>query len=340
MVAQCMDGPLTRRRIFAAILATSCGVSTAPLQDDDATSTPGQPTSDSAVQDVDTDPGENVVPPVTAEPGTALHHAQLCQQYLGVVPSWSCKDGVQIPILVDGVEVFEDQPVQSCDNPDLGGKCNVGAYIGRVEGSNFNGTPRPEVVWATLCRRDVGPSLNSAPAQMIGYDTLTGATCFFELEFGLVPIADGIPDGELPGPDDPAYEDHWRSPAEVAMQGCHECHTPDPFIHTPYLNAARLPSDPSQPVVPEIAHPTNPYFMVGEDYAFWEMRYVKFEDNECTTCHRIPDFTKYTTWSLANYNDHMPPHAPGTMTDDYLEVMACLEGGPNNTEGCAWAVLE
>jgi hypothetical protein len=36
----------------------------------------------------------------------------------------------------------------------------------------------------------------------------------------------------------------------------------------------------------------------------------------------------------------MPPHAPGTMTDDYLEVMACLEDDPDNTEGYNWAMLE
>ncbi|MCK6535584.1 MAG: hypothetical protein L6Q84_21640 [Polyangiaceae bacterium] len=41
-------------------------------------------------------------PPVTATPGTALHHAQVCAKKLGRIPTWACQDGVQVPILVDG----------------------------------------------------------------------------------------------------------------------------------------------------------------------------------------------------------------------------------------------
>ena len=74
--------------------------------------------------------------------GSALLQAQLIETELGSIPSFNCEDGVLIPIYVNGVEVFTDQPKYACDNPDLDGDCLVGSRIGRIEGTNNNGSPK------------------------------------------------------------------------------------------------------------------------------------------------------------------------------------------------------
>ena len=37
-------------------------------------------------------------------------------------------------------------------------------------------------------------------------------------------------------------------------------------------------------------------------------------------------------------NEHMPPHAPGSLAADYAELVACWENGPENTPGCDWVI--
>ena len=37
-------------------------------------------------------------------------------------------------------------------------------------------------------------------------------------------------------------------------------------------------------------------------------------------------------------NDHMPPHAPGTQSEDFAELLACWNNGPENTPGCEWII--
>jgi ferredoxin len=271
------------------------------------------------------------VPPITATPGTALYHAQICQQQLGQIPTWACQDGVQIPVTVNGTPVTTTP--DKCDNPDLKGECFVGSYAGHIAGMNFDGSPKPEVNWVYFCRRD------DNFAQMIGYDKNSGASCFFELQDGFMPLEQGVPKGAVPGVDDPAYESAWKRPESIAVQACNTCHSPDPFIHTPYIDAARQPDDSMKPIVPKLATPTSPYFVVGEAFAGWTFDYVEFDNNACTSCHRLPDFRRFTFGSGVDFNAHMPPLAPGSMKADFDAVMACLNEGPDKALGCRWAAL-
>ena len=93
------------------------------------------------------DPG---APMPTAEPGTALFHAQSCARYLGPIPAMSCSKAQVVPITVDGVEVF-DEPA-TCDRPAaLTGGCQPGNGIGRKQGTHYDGSPRPEVIFMNFC---------------------------------------------------------------------------------------------------------------------------------------------------------------------------------------------
>ena len=119
-------------------------------------------------------------------PFLATEYAAMCEPELGRVPKVACDDGVLIPILVDGVEVFEDPGNHACDNPDgLRGGCSPGSRLGHVEGRDAGGLPH--VSWVYFCR-SVGPEnlerYGWGSVQMIGYNRRSGATCFFEAADG------------------------------------------------------------------------------------------------------------------------------------------------------------
>ena len=276
-------------------------------------------------------------------PATASEYAKLVRPDLGVVPTIDCGDGIRVPIHVNGIEVFEDQERGQCDNPDFKGSCRVGSRVGRLEGTNADGTARPEVVWAYLCRSQGAEALAQgvASVQMIGHNIKTGATAFFE-----APDADptntndqtvylrfdenGLLDGELPGPEDPDFDAAFITPPIE----CSQCHQADPFIHDPWIDGARLPEAPNQPVIPQVATPDSPYFIVGGPD--WDRRTVHIEGNGCVLCHRAPDPERFLGIAGHDVNTFMPPHAPGSMTADYAAIRACYDNGPEATPGCSW----
>ena len=276
-------------------------------------------------------------------PASASEYARLVRPELGVVPTIDCGDGVRVPIHVDGVEVFEDQEPGQCDHSDFKGSCRVGSRVGRLEGTDANGDPLPDVVWVYFCRSQGGEALQQGivSVQMIGHNTRTGAAAFFE-----APDADptrtnnqpaylrfdenGLLEGELPGPEDPEFDSAFIPPP---IQ-CSHCHQADPFIHDPWIDGARLPGDPSQPVIPELGRPDSPYYIVGGPD--WDRRTVHIEGNGCTTCHRAPDPERFLGFGGLGVNSFMPPNAPGSMADDYAAIRACYDNGPEATPGCDW----
>jgi len=279
--------------------------------------------------------------------GGALAYARECEAELGPVPGFDCSDGVVVPITVDGLVVGEDQEASSCDAPSIAeGDCNVGTRVGRIGGTTSNGAPDDEVVWAYLCRKYDGI------VQLIGHDTATGATCFFESEWEVadtvdsLSVQDGLVVGPVPGPDDPDYEAVWKAPEEVASQECWGCHLADPFVHTPYVDGARLPDDPSTPVIPQVATADAPYFLVGEAVRSGgegddSLRTLHIEGNGCVSCHRFSDSRSFSfdggpTWDP---NEHMPPSAPGSLAADFQALLDCADSGPANTPGCDWRTI-
>jgi len=272
-------------------------------------------------------------------PDTAAAYATLCEPHLGVTPAIDCGDGVPVPIYVDGVEVFEGP--DTCDNPDFKGACPVGSRVGRKQGVTADGTALEDVVWVWFCRSQGPESLafGMASVQMIGHNTQTGATCFFEspdvfggtahidyLRFG----DDGYLDGEFPGPEDSEFNNVFIPPPGQ----CTECHQNDAFIHTPWIDQARDPQDPSQPILPVVAGPDSPYWVVGG--ANWDRRTAHIEGNACVACHRTPDPTRILAYNGQDVNDFMPPSNPGSMTADHAAIAACYAAGPDQTQGCEW----
>jgi hypothetical protein len=278
-------------------------------------------------------------------PVSASSYAELCSRLLGEVPTADCGEGVRIPVTVNDIEVFETPPDNACDNTGFKGACDPGSTLRRQQGRTLNGDPRPEVVWITFCRA-VNPAYASGglgSVQMIGHDMDTGATCFFESPDAIgsqaqaqwvAMDADGILDGTLPGPGDPEFDDAWMPPPSDAP--CAQCHHNDPFIHNPWIDGARLPDDPTQPVLPVLATPDSPYWIVGGPY--WDLRTPHIEGNQCTSCHRVGTGTIdiFNLLGQIDVNDLMPPSAPGTMPDEVEALQQCWESGPDDATGCEW----
>ena len=267
-----------------------------------------------------------------AQPGSALAQAQLIEAELGPIPTFNCEDGVLIPIYVNGIEVFVDQPTYECDNPDLKGECLTGSRVGRIQGTNQDGSIRPEVVWVFFCRR--GDNF----AQMIGYNEITGKTAFLELNDGYLPTNAFLqPNVYVPTPNDPTYEAAWKAPAEIAEQGCNSCHTSDAFIHSRWIAGAKLPSNPNEPVLPEVATPHGKYCVIGNEFSSWELSFIDLPENNCLGCHRLSNIN---AWNFANNTDwdlYMPPNNPGSMSADYQEIKDFIQNfgpfeiAPNST---------
>ena len=273
-------------------------------------------------------------------PASARAYAAMCELELGVAPTVDCGLGVLLPITVDGVEVFEDPGLHGCDNASLQvGDCMPGSSLQRYQASNEDGTPRSDAVWVSFCRhdgRDTAEYDVPDSVQLIGYNYETGATCFFE-------SSDNSPWtsvdetnrllGVLPGPDDPEFDQAYMVPGVQ----CVKCHQADPFNHNPWIKGARLPEDPRQPVLPVIPGPNPPYYVVGAPD--WDMRTIHIEGNGCLGCHRIgmETLAEYTgdRWDP---NEHMPPHAPGSLAADYAELVTCWTNGPEDTPGCDWVI--
>jgi hypothetical protein len=118
---------------------------------------------------------------------------------------------------------------------------------------------------------------------------------------------------------------------------CVQCHQSDPFIHNPFIDAAKLRSHPSQTVVPRLTGPDFPYYLIGG--SDWDMRTIHIEGNSCLSCHRMGMKTVEEFMGDGWHpNDHMPPHSPGSQSQDFEELLACWNDGPENTPGCDWRI--
>jgi len=175
---------------------------------------------------------------------------------------------------------------------------------------------------------------------MIAHHYTTGATCFFEANEGKDSYLketigrdefNGLT-GQMPAPNDPNFDR-----AFIPAPGqCVQCHQNNPFIRNPWLDGARLPDQPSVPVLPTVGA-LSPYYVVGG--AEWDMRTIHIEGNTCLSCHRIGmEIEQIFKGNGFDVNTYMPPQAPGSMEKDYQALLNCWQNGPEATPGCEWII--
>ena len=274
---------------------------------------------------------------------TPIEYAQMIEPELGVIPVVDCGAGVEIPIYIDGQKTIGNPGLHNCDNPSLQiGDCMSGSSLQRYQGKTAEGKSLPHVVWVSFCRHD-GRDTESFDmpnsVQLIGYNLLTGATAFFESgDNSPWTYADPVTNrllGTLPGTENPdAFNAAYTAPQDTQ---CVQCHQSDPFIHNPFIDAAKLPFSPTQTVVPMLTGQDFPYFQIGGSE--WDMRTIHIEGNTCLNCHRIGMKTVEEFMGDGWHpNDYMPPHAPGSQAEGFAELLTCWNNGPENTAGCEWLI--
>lgn len=272
-------------------------------------------------------------------PKTASAYAKLVEAELGVPPKVDLGAAVEIPLFVDGERAYGNLGY-TCDNPTFLGKATVsGSVLQRYEGRTADGEPLPDVVWVAFGRNsswDREKVVGSV--QMIGYHTRTGATAFFESSDRIEPWVTLDEDtwrmrGVLPGIDEPAEFDRaFRTPGTVQCVGCHQA---DPFITNSFISAAKIPGT-REPVVP-ILDADAPYHVIGGEH--WDMRTIHIEDNACFECHRVGMCTVGMFLEHGWHPDkYMPPYDPGSLDEDWQELLRAWRQGPDAVEGASWVV--
>lgn len=270
-------------------------------------------------------------------PQTAIEYARMCEPELGVPPHINLNRAVEIPIFMDGKQVYGNYP--TCDNPVLIGKSTVsGSVIQRYEGRTATGVKLPHVVWVAFGRNSSSsPARVVGSVQMIGYNTQTGATAFFESSDQIAPWVSLDKDtwrmrGTMPWIDDP--QEFNRAFLPAPMQ-CVQCHQSDPFITNSFITAAKIPGT-QKPVIP-LLDAESPYYVLGGSK--WDMRTINIKDNACFDCHRVGMKTiELFTQSGWDVNDHMPPNDPGSLSEAYEQLLSAWKQGPSQVSGANWII--
>ena len=274
-------------------------------------------------------------------PATASEYAKMVEPELGVPPRIDLSEAVEIPVYLDGVQVYGNRR-RACDNPGYLGKDTVsGSTLQRHEGRTADGKPLPDVVWVSFGRNSTRDPANLiASVQMIGYNRRTGATAFFEscdkvkpwvtLDEGTLRMR-----GVMPWIDDPAEFNRAFAPPERSRPQCVQCHQADPFITNDFINAAKMPGT-DENVVP-ILDENSPFWVIGGEN--WDMRTVHIPDNRCLECHRVGLSTMSMFMENGwDPNAHMPPKDPGSLAADAAQLLKVMRDGPASVEGAHWVV--
>ena len=176
---------------------------------------------------------------------------------------------------------------------------------------------------------------------MIGYNNKTGATAFFEtnsknLNRWVTQDKTTLRmRGQIPWIDNPKeFNKAFVTPAAVHTQ-CVSCHQADPFVTSPFINAAKIPGT-DKTVVPKLDK-DSPYYVIGGEN--WDMRTMHIKGHACFECHRVGMKTIELFLDAGwDPNKHMPPRKPGSLAEDYRELLAAWKKGPENVEGAEWII--
>ena len=102
-----------------------------------------------------------------------------------------------------------------------------------------------------------------------------------------------------------------------------------------FINAAKIPGT-DESVVP-VLDKNSPYYVIGGDN--WDMRTIHIEGNACFDCHRVGMSTMSMFMENGwEPNNHMPPHDPGSLSEDLSELLTAWKNGPENVPNAEWVI--
>ncbi|SMX44425.1 hypothetical protein [Actibacterium lipolyticum] len=206
-------------------------------------------------------------------------YAKACEAEVGPLPAFSCKTGVPVPITVNGNPVTEFKSHMECDRPALlpngdesDGQC--------VPHSRILDLSTEKLQISAMCRQKMiraPESTSYDEIDVIAHNPATGATCWFQAKAEVGAVIDGE---NVASPTEARDTKFWKSPEDVADDGCGNCHDNDPFMFSPFVGQV-------WGAVP--VNPMGAYFHVGHKFGFgeWPTKTMNLRDNTCLGCHRI-----------------------------------------------------
>ena len=281
---------------------------------------------------------------------TLADYTSECVTALGAIPSFDCYSGTEVPITVtrgvtrdpDGnatntgtttavTDMSQLENGTQCDRPFMIGLADNNAGPGRSTsciphnrlGVRHSRDSRGNVTdFVFICRAyyfrtpDAQGRLRFDDLGFIGHNPVTGATCFWAVPINANPpgmhiTTDRTFAGEtIPAPGSAEDQGFWKTPQSMARSRCMQCHSNDPFIHAPVVDALGiLPT-----------HPTGRYFAVAGDRLNaieeragspreWNTTRHMVADavRPCTACHRVSEgFMCDTLAGAATGSYHTP----------------------------------
>lgn len=282
----------------------------------------------SSGEDAPSDACDEACVDTISDTGIALCHSCRCREaFDGWLPAPDeVQCGIASPIVVynadlSGPEIaLEPAPPAGweCANPSLlTGSCRQGSVLGRLE--------HGDTVLQWICRDrylDLDGSVLYEDVALIGHNTRTGATCFWD------DVDDAIHDDDMPALDLTTATDEERARHDAVFDFaggdvCVQCHDHDPFIYTPYLESTGWISG---------AMNKGPYGMVALDGTVrptGTQHLVSPEAGPCLTCHRL---------GSENTCRRFAPDAMGMGKDDGYEpeVRSAAEPGSPHWRLAHW----
>jgi hypothetical protein len=211
-------------------------------------------------------------------------YAAKCDQSIGItVPDFSCDAGTEVPTSINGQVIQVTSPPQTvsqCDRPNvLNRQCDPG--------SKFQVLVRTsDVQIVAHCRKIGKTSGKYADIAVIQYNRSNGATCFYQaLADNMVDLDQAVKAPSKGLPAEGGY--NWLTPMGTASIGCIGCHDNGAIVRSPYLNqitgANAIPGKDDN----TYNALTQPYALIGQDFATWAAYRVEIAGNTCNGCHRM-----------------------------------------------------
>jgi hypothetical protein len=176
-----------------------------------------------------------------------VDYGKACKAELGPLPlTWDCLKGAILAI--DPDPAIDKKP---CATPPWlpldGDRCVRGARLLKLDTGRANTEVR------VICRRyaqveDFETNKNFEDVAVVGHNTDSGKTCFFQARAGNGKLLDGtdVP-SPMADPNSPNAEEakigkraekYWFTPSDLdeGSVRCSRCHDNDAWMHTPYID--------------------------------------------------------------------------------------------------------
>ncbi|MFZ1426922.1 MAG: hypothetical protein WAS21_09165 [Geminicoccaceae bacterium] len=214
----------------------------------------------------------------TAIAETLSEYAKRCDKAVGIsVRTFNCNKGTEVPTdnyMPDAQG--NSYPHGSCDRPNqLSQRCDKGSKFQLLYGT-------PPVYIVAHCRKKGLGDNEYGDIAVIQHNEANGATCFYQSHLTTMNGTEVIAPSETANP-----WPHWKTPLGTVGDGCIACHDNGPIIRSPYLAQMRFDQNRLPGAGVNGFNQTQPYRIIGNDFANWKAYSVEIDGNTCLLCHRL-----------------------------------------------------